>query len=121
MARKSLTIAALFGSDAFLGAVLPFARTQVAVHAILVANVLVWTFFSFAWYRFDSEDRGFPRRWFLNAMIISMSAFAFPYYLFRTRGFAGGVLGSSLALAIFLGSAVVGIVAAILSALIRGA
>ena len=121
MARKSLTIAALFGSDACLGAILPFARTAGAVHVIFVANVLIWTFFVFTWYRFDSEDRGFPRRWFLNAMIISMSAFAFPYYLFRTRGFARGILGSSLALGIFVGSAAVGITAAILSALIRGA
>ena len=45
----------------------------------------------FLWYRADSTALGFQRKPILSTMILAAAIFAVPYYLFRSRGFVGGI------------------------------
>lgn len=49
-------------------------------------------FLVFAWYRFDSDEIGYRRGLMLNAGVIALTAFALPYYFFRSRGLWRGLL-----------------------------
>ena len=44
----------------------------------------------FAWYRADSGKLGYRRTPILNTMVLGLAIIAVPYYLFRSRGLAGG-------------------------------
>ena len=46
---------------------------------------------SFAWYRFDTDLRGYRRSVLLNIGVIAFPVLALPYYFFRTRGFLRGL------------------------------
>jgi len=61
-----------------------------------IVLVLLSTLLVFAWYRLDSDARGYRRSLMLNAGVIGMSALALPYYFFRSRGFKGGLLATVL-------------------------
>jgi hypothetical protein len=52
----------------------------------------------FVWYRFDSDERGFPRSTWLNVGVVGASIIALPYYFFRSRGTRGGARALVLAL-----------------------
>jgi amino acid transporter len=67
--------------------------SEVDVAFALIAMALV-----FLWYRFDSEERGYARSAFLNVMVVALAIVALPYYFFRTRGAARGLLATALLL-----------------------
>jgi hypothetical protein len=56
----------------------------------------------FMWYRFDSEERGFPRTPLLNIGMVMVAAVAMPYYLIRSRGWEIGQRSVAKALGMFL-------------------
>ena len=58
----------------------------------------------FLWYRFDSDQRGYPRTPMLNFAMIMVAAIAMPYYLIRSRGPEQGPRSVWRAFAVFLGS-----------------
>ena len=88
-ARIACTILVLGAVDGVVGAWLyrndPFPASS------LVFGI-VCLFFTFLWYRLDSEQRSFRRTPLLSTAVIGVSAVAIPYYLFRTRGFRKGVV-----------------------------
>lgn len=55
----------------------------------------------FAWYRLDSDQRGFRRSPGLNIGIIAVAIVGLPYYLFRSRGAKRGFMATCAVLAIY--------------------
>jgi hypothetical protein len=43
------------------------------------------SFLTFAWYRYDSDERQYARSRWLNIGILVLTMFALPYYLVRSR------------------------------------
>ena len=54
--------------------------------ATLVLNIT-----AFVWIRYDSDDRGYKLHWFFPYAVVIFGTLALIYYLFRSRGFAGGL------------------------------
>jgi hypothetical protein len=50
-----------------------------------VPLTLCFSFFTFLWYRRDSDEVGYPRSRGLNIAIIAASPISVPYYLLRSR------------------------------------
>lgn len=48
--------------------------------------------FSFAWCRMDSRERGYELHRYFPFAVIIFGTFALLYYLFRSRGFRGGLI-----------------------------
>ena len=61
-----------------------------------IAFMLVGVFLLFFWFRLDSDERGYRRSALLNVGVISLAIVVLPYYFFRTRGFARGLVASVL-------------------------
>ena len=66
----------------------------------------VSVFLVFAWYRKDTEQRGYRRSVWLNLFIIGIAILALPYYFVRSRGFKGGALATVVMLIVFLVGAI---------------
>lgn len=60
----------------------------------VIATLLV-----FIWYRFDSDERQYPRTPWLNVAMIAIVILALPYYFYRSRGFRKGSIAVGLMLA----------------------
>jgi len=61
---------------------------------------VVVLFIIFAWYRRDSDSRGYKRSLLSSAMVIGLGIVALPYYFFRTRGLRRGALATLIFLLI---------------------
>ena len=59
----------------------------------------------FAWYRIDSNQKAYRRTPWLDIAVVGISAIALPYYLFRTRGFKGGLVATVVSVLLILCSA----------------
>jgi len=57
-----------------------------------IAFSFVGLAFVFAWYRIDARERSYPHSIGLNIAIVAVTIVAFPYYLFRSRGFRRGLI-----------------------------
>lgn len=57
-----------------------------------VPFALLGTVFVFLWYRVDSDVHNYRRSLLLNVGVIAITAFALPYYFFRSRGPKGGFI-----------------------------
>jgi hypothetical protein len=66
--------------------------------AVQVAVAIVNSFLVFVWYRNDSITRSFWPPRLLSVALAGATIIALPYYLFRTRGFKGGVSAVGLLL-----------------------
>jgi len=71
----------------------PFAQTDIAF-AVVVIGI------GFAWFRHDANQRGYKRSALLNTSVIALAIVALPVYLFRSRGFAKGLIATLVFLAI---------------------
>ncbi|MEO6103197.1 MAG: hypothetical protein ABIP44_06115 [Pseudoxanthomonas sp.] len=96
---KNLLLLALL----LLGFLSGIARQLIApgqpLSAVDVAFMLLGLLFVFAWYRLDSDEQGYRRSVILNIAVIAITILALPYYLFRSRGFFRGLLGTVLFIA----------------------
>jgi len=60
----------------------------------------------FAWFWIDARNRGYRASIFLKFAMLCLTIVALPYYLFRSRGFAGGLKASALSAVVFAGTMV---------------
>jgi hypothetical protein len=67
--------------------------SRAAAELHLLAGLAV-SYLCFAWYRGDSEARGFPRSRWMSVGVIAFTAGAIPYYLLRSR--SAGERGQAL-------------------------
>lgn len=61
-----------------------------------IACVLLQAFLMFMWYRVDAQQKEFRRSVSLDVAVVGLAVIGLPYYLFRTRGFRGGVISTAL-------------------------
>lgn len=79
------------------GALLPFVHLRRApILAVFLVLVLLDAFLFFLWYRLDAEQRSYRRTYLLNVCVAAFGLVGLPYYLFRSRGFAGGFAATVL-------------------------
>src|SRR5688500_15146525 len=64
------------------------------VYALLTTYAIYW------WYAIDKRERNFRAGAIQNIGVVFLSIVAVPVYLFRSRGFKGGALGTLCVLAI---------------------
>jgi hypothetical protein len=100
--QSKVLIAALCVAFA-LGAVLSLARSPAQMEWLNGVSLLLSTFLTFAWYRYDSDARQYRRSYPLNVGVIALSLLALPYYLFRSRGLLSGLLALVLLLVLSIG------------------
>jgi hypothetical protein len=60
----------------------------------------------FWWYRLDAAQRGFKRPRWLGPAIVLLPIVGMPVYLFKSRGFARGLLGTGIFLVVVLATGV---------------
>jgi hypothetical protein len=70
----------------------------VVIHALLALAIV------FVWFLRDAKARGFKVSIALKLLMPTVTFAALPYYLFRSRGFAGGLKALVLALVGFVGT-----------------
>jgi hypothetical protein len=71
---------------------------------------IVALFFTFAWYRRDSDSREFKRTPLLSVAVVGVGIVALPYYLFRTRGLRHGALATLIFILVVIGYSAMGYV-----------
>lgn len=52
---------------------------------VRVGSMIAFSVLTFAWYKFDSDIRGYKRTPLLNVGVVALGLFAVPYYLIRSR------------------------------------
>lgn len=52
---------------------------------VQVGSMIAFSVLIFAWYRFDSDIRGYKRSPLLNVSVVAIGILAVPYYLVRSR------------------------------------
>jgi hypothetical protein len=78
-----------------------FSHVGDAPQIVVVFGILM-TATVFEWMRQDAYARSFKRSPIMNVAVIALPVVTVPVYLFRTRGLRGGMLGTAVALTIFL-------------------
>jgi hypothetical protein len=63
-----------------------------------IVFAMIATLLIFIWYRLDSDEKSYRRTPFLSVSVVAVSVLAFPYYLYKSRGFCRG----SVAVGLFL-------------------
>ena len=58
----------------------------------------------FVWFSMDARERAYRPSTFLQIAMVALTSLALPYYLFRSRGVAGGFRALGLALLTFAGT-----------------
>lgn len=119
-ASTKLVLAAIPLTGLPLGVLSQFIRPgQIQGYLLFALCGFVQTFLIFLWYRLDAQKRGFHRSRLLNTGIAGIATLALPYYLFRTRGFLGGLAAIAFAVLLFLGALFMVVVGATGGYLIR--
>jgi hypothetical protein len=70
----------------------------VVIHALLMLAIV------FAWFLRDAKARGYKASIVLKLLMPTVTFAALPYYLLRSRGFAGGLKALALAILGFAGT-----------------
>lgn len=120
MSSKWKVLLAMLAGDVVIGVALAFAEGMPEASAPIFALTLLTSFFPFAWYRLDSDERGYRRTWLLNVAIIGFAVLGFPYYFVRSRGILRGVLATAAAFAFVLLSLIVNATSALIVFAARG-
>lgn len=76
----------------------PGPGTLSTIHAVAVLGLV------FAWFLLDARERAYNASILLKLAMIALSSVALPYYLFRSRGFAGGAAAIARSLVVFAGT-----------------
>lgn len=66
------------------------------LHALLSLTIVV------AWFRLDARRREYRSSIVLTVAMVCLTVFALPYYLLRSRGFAGGLKSLGLCATVFI-------------------
>jgi amino acid transporter len=67
-----------------------------------IAYAIVGILLIFAWYRLDSDQRGYRRSIALNASVIAIAVVGLPWYLFRSRGAKRGLIATLIAVVLYV-------------------
>jgi hypothetical protein len=78
-----------------------FYRGDGAPQVVVVIGILI-SITVFIWFREDAFARFYNRSPFLNVAVIALPIVAVPFYLFRSRGFKGGIVATLVGLLIFV-------------------
>ncbi len=98
MKAKHATLIVLMALAFAHGAVGQFMYPGAVYTRADLAFGLVEAILVFAWYRFDTDERGFSRSAWLNVGVVGAGVIALPYYFFRSRGMRGGARALVLAI-----------------------
>jgi CDP-diglyceride synthetase len=52
---------------------------------VQVGSMIAFSVLTFAWYKFDSDIRGYKRSPLLNVSVVALGLLVVPYYLIRSR------------------------------------
>jgi hypothetical protein len=100
--RLKMRVLTAFFALSFLSGARPLNSTAApTIETLLIFSMALLIFL---WYRFDSDQRGYPRTPMLSFAMVMVAAIAMPYYLMRSRGPEQGPRSVGLAFAVFLGS-----------------
>src|SRR5437867_83989 len=72
--------------------------------ALLTLHALASLALVFAWFWIDARDRAYRASVFLRVAMLILTVVALPYYLFRSRGFVGGLKTLALSILVFAGT-----------------
>lgn len=102
---KTICLASLAAFSLFIGFLehgpmhaYPYANVLTVSHALISIGLV------FLWFWFDKTERGYVSSLLLNIAIIGLTIFAFPYYLFKSRGVLGGLKAFGLSVLVFIGT-----------------
>jgi hypothetical protein len=105
MRSQSKVLIAALGAAFVLGAGVSMAHSEAHIEWLNGLSVLLSTFLTFAWYRYDSEARSYRRSYALNIGVIAVTFVGLPYYLFRSRGWTAGLQAHALLIGLAAGLA----------------
>lgn len=83
-------------------AILLLGRFEVAASVLSILSAVGWAVGILSWVKIDAEEREAEVSGAFRIAIILLGFFALFYYLFRTRGFVGGLKGIGWALLYFV-------------------
>lgn len=104
--RKTLILAVFVLSSLLSGIAGQYFWPGMPLSMADYAFAVLGSFLIFAWYHTDAKQRGYRRPTWLDMGIILIAIVAMPYYLFRTRGFKGGLASTALGLLLMIGTSV---------------
>jgi hypothetical protein len=99
--KRSIVVVATLLLGFVSGAVRQFFAPEQLISPLDIAFMLVGVFLVFLWYRFDTDAMHYRRSPLLNVAVVALAVVALPYYFFRSRGFARGLLASAMFLLVF--------------------
>lgn len=82
------------------------ARGPEAGSALLTIHALLTLTLVFVWVVIDARERRYKASIFLKVAMLCLAIVALPYYLFRSRGLAGGIKALGLSTLVFAGTMV---------------
>ena len=106
LSRKTLILLMLALASFVAGVAGQYFWPDAQVSAAELGFVLVGAFLIFAWYHADARQRGYRRPKWLDVGVILLAIVAMPYYFFRTRGFARGLLAITLGVLVVIGTSI---------------
>ena|SRR2546422_11110501 len=74
--------------------------------ALLTLHAISSLVLVLAWFWIDARDRGYKASIVLRVAMLFLAVVALPYYLFRSRGFVGGLKSLGLSILVFAGTMV---------------
>jgi hypothetical protein len=119
MPQKTVVLLLFYAVSFVLGAFVIALPVQLA-GIVQGVSIVITTFFTFLWYRLDSNEREYPRSVALNIAIVAFSIIGFPYYLFRSRGFKRGFVALLLGISVLLGTMILSILGGMIVTLALG-
>ena len=108
MTSTSAAIAAFMVASFLAGAIGQYVYPGQLMPASDLWLMPLFVFLIFAWYRLDSEKRGYPRTKWLNIAIVAIALLALPYYLIRSRGWKRGLVATAIMLLYLVISGIAG-------------
>jgi len=99
--KRSIVLAATLLLGFVSGVVRELVAPEQLISPLDIAFMLIGVFLVFLWYRFDTDVMRYRRSPLLNVAVVALALVALPYYFFRSRGFARGLLASVMFLLVF--------------------
>lgn len=108
MAKKKTILLAFLPILSLLVGYLEYGPARGSQYAgmLLVTHALLSIALILAWFLFDTKERNYKVSLILKVAVACLTVFALPYYLFRSRGFTGGLKALGLSLLVFVGTMV---------------
>jgi hypothetical protein len=94
--KRSIVVLAILLLGFVSGAIGQLVAPEQVISPVDIAFSLVGAFLVFFWYRFDTDAMHYRRNPLLSVAVVALGLVALPYYFFRSRGFARGLLASAM-------------------------